>query len=317
MKANEPKEPSENEYDGLIEGRISRLEANWKLANEELGNLQQAYVVATDHQEQKRLKDLFDEKQREIAGYEEEQKTLSDKAKIKRLSGQPPKIELSYLLKQGAEHWNAWRASHANADVDLSGVVLLNSYLGRVNLGGADLNKSDLRGVDFREADLGGADLRGASLFGANFGRANLQRADFYGADLHGADLHEANLREANLPEADFCRTNLLGADLREANLCGAIFSVMSLFGTDLRGADLGRAGLGGVDLRGANLSGANLHEANLFGANFGGADLSGAIGLTQAQINQARGDRNTRLPSEIKAPVHWYSDEKINKNIN
>ncbi|WP_431884331.1 pentapeptide repeat-containing protein [Micromonospora gifhornensis] len=91
------------------------------------------------------------------------------------------------------------------------------------------------------------------------------------GADHRGAVLVGRDLRRV---------------DLRQANLRGA-----TLIGADLRGADLTRADLTGADLRGADLR---------------GADLSDALFLHQAQVDAARGDRQTRLPVRLGRPAHW-----------
>ncbi|WP_374952942.1 pentapeptide repeat-containing protein [Rathayibacter sp. AY1A4] len=58
-----------------------------------------------------------------------------------------------------------------------------------------------------------------------------------------------------------------------------------------MRGADLQRCDLLGVDLRDADVSGARLAEA---------------VYLTQAQVNSARGDAATTLPSHFERPSHW-----------
>jgi uncharacterized protein YjbI with pentapeptide repeats len=86
-------------------------------------------------------------------------------------------------------------------------------------------------------------------------------------------------------------RLNLIGSDLRKTNLIGE----------DLRGALLIAANLSGVDLNGADFIGADLRDTNLCGAN-----LLNSIFLTQAQINSAKGDANTKLPISISCPVHW-----------
>ena len=72
------------------------------------------------------------------------------------------------------------------------------------------------------------------------------------------------------------------------------------------RGADLIGARLKGADLRGANLRGAYLIGADLRDARLGGADLTDSIFLTQAQLNAAKGDRDTRLPAALDRPGHW-----------
>ena len=84
----------------------------------------------------------------------------------------------------------------------------------------------------------------------------------------------------------DLIGANLRGADLRCANLRGAY-----LIAADLRGADLRVADLIGADFRDADLR---------------GADLTGSIFLTQAQLNAAKGDADTKLPPSLARPTHW-----------
>ncbi|MFZ7942898.1 MULTISPECIES: pentapeptide repeat-containing protein [Bacillaceae] len=85
----------------------------------------------------------------------------------------------------------------------------------------------------------------------------------------------------------DLLGAKLKGADLRGANLRGAL-----LIAADLRNADMRVADLIGADLRDADLSGAN---------------LTGSLFLTQAQINSAKGDQNTKLPASLRIPDHWH----------
>lgn len=84
---------------------------------------------------------------------------------------------------------------------------------------------------------------------------------------------------------------DFIGADLRRTNLRGA----------NLRGAYLIAANLRGADLSGADLIGADLRDADLRGA-----DLTDSIFLTQAQINTAKGDSETKLPMSLARPTYW-----------
>ncbi|MBK1813824.1 pentapeptide repeat-containing protein [Clostridium sp. YIM B02505] len=86
-------------------------------------------------------------------------------------------------------------------------------------------------------------------------------------------------------------RYDYFGADMRK----------MELVGADLRGACLIAANLKGTDLSGADLIGADLRDADLCGSN-----LIDAIFLSQAQINAAKGDINTKLPLRLVRPSHW-----------
>ncbi|WP_460511263.1 pentapeptide repeat-containing protein [Frigoribacterium salinisoli] len=85
--------------------------------------------------------------------------------------------------------------------------------------------------------------------------------------------------------------SDLLGADLSGADLRGATLRGSVAIAADLSGADLRRCDLLGVDLRDADLR---------------GADLGEAIYLTQMQVNAARGDAATVLPSGFERPSHW-----------
>ena len=74
------------------------------------------------------------------------------------------------------------------------------------------------------------------------------------------------------------------------------------------------RAHLEGTYLLGAHLeaptSGAHLDSASSPRAHLEGADLSRAIGLTQAQIDQAFGDAATKLPEGLCRPAHWTNPD-------
>lgn len=87
-------------------------------------------------------------------------------------------------------------------------------------------------------------------------------------------------------------RLNFIGSDLRKINLIGE----------DLRGALLIAADIRGVDLSGADLIGADLRDADIRGSN-----LTNSIFITQAQVNVAKGDTNTRLPMSLVLPSYWH----------
>ncbi|MDN4074024.1 pentapeptide repeat-containing protein [Fictibacillus terranigra] len=86
--------------------------------------------------------------------------------------------------------------------------------------------------------------------------------------------------------------------------------------GLDFMGAALRKADFRGADFRGAFFIAADLREADLrdcdlIGADFRdsdlrGADLTSSLFLTQAQVNAARGNSRTKLPSMLQTPSHW-----------
>jgi uncharacterized protein YjbI with pentapeptide repeats len=92
----------------------------------------------------------------------------------------------------------------------------------------------------------------------------------------------------------DRAGADLIGARLRRADLHGACLRGAYLIGADLRGADLRSADLLGADLRAADLR---------------GADLGGSIFLTRPQLDAARGDAATTVPSTLGRPAHWQRD--------
>jgi hypothetical protein len=120
------------------------------------------------------------------------------------------------------------------------------------------------------------------------------------GLDLaaHRNDVNGLLLRVSELVRSTDGRTN---RDLRGADLIGA-----SLKGADLRGASLRGAYLIGADLQGADLRCADLIGADLRDADLGGADLTGSIFVIQSQLDTARGDAATKVPSPLARPAHW-----------
>lgn len=96
-------------------------------------------------------------------------------------------------------------------------------------------------------------------------------------------------------------RSGRRGLDLRGADLAGK-----DLHGANLAGASLRGALLIGADLRGADLSYADLTGADLRGADLACADLEASLFTSQPQLDSARGDSTTKLPSRLSRPSHW-----------
>jgi uncharacterized protein YjbI with pentapeptide repeats len=153
---------------------------------------------------------------------------------------------------------------------------------------------------DLSEAHLSGAQLTQANLSGAHLFGADLSRARLSGADLSGAQLSRAKLSSAHLSGA-----KLSSARLYKANLSGAPLLMANLHGAWLEGADLS-----GARLIEANLSGAQLSGADLSGARLEGVDLRETLGLTQVQLDTARGDWRTQLPEGLQRPDSWATGE-------
>lgn len=125
------------------------------------------------------------------------------------------------------------------------------------------------------------------------------------GASCAGCDLFQIDLSYQNIAGRDFSGARIRQSDLSLATadrtrFHGANMSLINLFGARLTGADLTDANLSHSTLVGAYLGGARMSGAVLTGANLSGAELDGAIGLSQAQLNQACGDATTTLPTGL-----------------
>jgi uncharacterized protein YjbI with pentapeptide repeats len=126
---------------------------------------------------------------------------------------------------------------------------------------------------------------------GGSCPRCNLFQADFSNRELKGRNFAGARLRQANMSAAVMNYTTMAGADLRDVNAYGAVFTGVSFAGANMTNASF----------VGAYLEGANLRGAILTGVNFSGAEMDRAIGLTQAQLAGACGDRATTLPRGLR----------------
>jgi uncharacterized protein YjbI with pentapeptide repeats len=114
---------------------------------------------------------------------------------------------------------------------------------------------------------------------------------DCAGCNLAGADLKNTCVKAHDLHGADFD-----GADATLMCMSYANFSGASFRGTDLSGANLAHARLDGADLTGARMTITSIK----------GTDLTRVKGLTQAQLDAACGDAQTKAPSGLT--VHTCS---------
>ena len=127
---------------------------------------------------------------------------------------------------------------------------------------------------------------------------------DLSGANLSGANLSNANLNGANLSGTVLLKANLSGVKLFEADLTTADLTRADLTGAKLVTANLGNAILIRANLLDANLFLSILLNTDLTRANLSGTNLSHAIGLTQAQLDQARADPDN--PPRVDPPLVW-----------
>ena len=129
-------------------------------------------------------------------------------------------------------------------------------------------------GASCAGCDLLQIDLSYQVVTNRDFSGARLMQGGFTAGIYDGVRFSGANLRFLEGSASRFSRANFTGADLSEASLVGSYFG------------------------------GARFTRANLTGANLSGSDFSSATGLTQAQLDTACGDADTRLPSGLTVPV-------------
>ncbi|MEI1423662.1 pentapeptide repeat-containing protein [Bacillus cabrialesii] len=117
---------------------------------------------------------------------------------------------------------------------------------------------------------------------------------------------HRTEVNEWLLKTSELVRAQARNPKLPKKISRGSILIGAKLKGLDLRGANLRGALLIAADLRNADLRMTDFIGADLRDADLRGADLTGSIFLTQAQVNAANGDSNTKLPQSLQTPAHW-----------
>jgi uncharacterized protein YjbI with pentapeptide repeats len=114
-----------------------------------------------------------------------------------------------------------------------------------------------------------------------------------------GRDCPHCMLVGADLTNQCVKGGNLQGADLDHAKLVLACMSYANFRNTTFRRADLS-----GANLAHSNLDGADLTGAVLISTSFKGTDLTRARGLTQAQLDAACGDADTKVPAGMTVRI-------------
>ncbi|MGE6630521.1 pentapeptide repeat-containing protein [Bacillus sp. NPDC077027] len=125
--------------------------------------------------------------------------------------------------------------------------------------------------------------------------------------------MYRFSLNELLTSASDFVRRNTIDKmpslrKSKEFNHARADWMGKQLKGKDLRATDFRGAYLIAADMRNTDLRAVNFIGADLRDVNFSGADLSTSMFLTQMQINSAKGDVKTTLPSHIHRPSHWIN---------
>jgi uncharacterized protein YjbI with pentapeptide repeats len=245
------------------------------------------------------------------------------------------------ILAQGVSAWNDWQKKYPYIDPKLDGADLSGRDLSGTLLVSADLSRAVLSYARLIGAKLSRSNLTSAILHGADVAEAILYRANIAGTDLSGA----LNLTQAQVdaafgdastklpagvtapwdwrPYRDILRESAaLGnewrkkherapLDLSATSFIGANLQRVDFWKCDLRNCDFSNANLQYANLEDANLTGAcfdhtSLSDANLTSANINDAMFSMAKGLAQDQLEDARGNEETKLPEHLAAPLQW-----------
>lgn len=122
---------------------------------------------------------------------------------------------------------------------------------------------------------------------------------DLFQVDLSYQELEARNLTGARLRQADLSLSTF-----DKSKFAGANMSVVNGFGIRAEHADFSDVNFEDAVLVGGSFNGSKFDNAKLARVNFAGSDLSTATGLTQAQLNEACGDAETRLPKGLTLPA-------------
>ena len=181
------------------------------------------------------------------------------------------------------------RAKRLVAELKSRGVSTWNAHIltgGPIRFPSVSLGNEDLDGINFRNCSF-----EDGFFYGSSLKRSILDFGSFYDADFTSADLQEAEMYMAKF----------IGSNLQEADMASAYAEQANFSGANLRGADFSSA-----ILTGAEFSGADVHNAIFGAADLRSSDLSAVRNLTQAQIEEAYGNTETKIPEDLDVPYHW-----------
>lgn len=122
---------------------------------------------------------------------------------------------------------------------------------------------------------------------------------DLFQVDLSYQDLEDRDLTGARLRQADLSLSTV-----DRSRFAGANMSIVNAFGIRAEKADFSGVDFEDAVLVGGSFNGAKFVNAKLRNTNISGSDLSTTTGLTQAQLNEACGDAETRLPNGLVVPA-------------
>lgn len=188
--------------------------------------------------------------------------------------------------------------------------LLTLSDFGGAKMAGANLSETEVSRTRFEKADLARANFTKSLGWRANFADAALTDANFTAADMNRSNFAKADASGATFLKSELNRSDFSGANLERANISRAevarvIFQQTKLTGVDFSYSNLSRAQLEGAVLRDVVMTGSYLYLTQL-----SDADLTTVKDLTQAQIEIACGNAQTKLPPGLSAPQGWPCTE-------
>ena len=167
---------------------------------------------------------------------------------------------------------------------------LMMSILDESNFTDASMVKADMTRVKARESRFIGADLTKVVGY-----RAKLDKSIFNGTQMTKSEFSRASFRDAEILDVDWSKS-----ELGRANFTNALLSNVSFVFTNLSR----------VIFSGSKLSDIDFHGAYTYQTHLEDTDLSRVKRLTQAQVDIACGNDNTRLPDGLNKPQHWPCSE-------
>ncbi len=219
----------------------------------------------------------------------------------------------------------------------LTRIMGLGGVCSDCDLSKRNLSRARMNGASFPRSNFTGADLSYAQLRGSNFSRAIFRRTDlsnvdtegsnFSRADFSGAALDKINARSVNLSHAilngskgngaqflnsHFTYTRMLGVWFQNSKFDTCDFTNTDFSGANFRQStfvksNMDRTRMGNVDFTDAHFDRVNFQNAKFGNAHLkntkftttilAGADLSFVRNLTQKQLDQSCGSKQTRLP--------------------
>ena len=201
-------------------------------------------------------------------------------------------------------------------DLDLSGIVLIDSDVSGKKITGTDFTQANLQHVDFSRIVMTDSVLDGANMYYANLSHAEITQTSMNGAnlifvDITNSTLSDIDLRYSQVMGVDFSNIHMKNIDFSGANLLKSDFSNSYMENIDFSSAELSQTDFSGaqrdnktrfagtkliesnlsnfdmsfLDLSGVVLTGANLTNTSFRGAEFVFSDLAG-VDLSTSEMN-------------------------------